>query len=219
MVNPVPFLDKKWAVVAERAESEVMAPVTAIFEAMLVATLVVIAVASVLGILFSRRVTGPITRLTKTMESLAAGQLDTEVEGTNGKDELGAMARAVEVFRAYGQKAVTLTEEQEAASIQRREERDEMMHGLQEAFGHVVDAAVDGDFSQRVTTQFPDPELNALAQSFNALVETVERGVGEAGRVLAALAETDLTLRVEGDFKGCVRQAQARHQRRRRQAR
>ncbi|MBU1175654.1 MAG: HAMP domain-containing protein, partial [Alphaproteobacteria bacterium] len=202
VVNPVPFLDKKWAVVAERAESEVMAPVTAIFQAMAIATLVVIAFATLMGILISRRVTKPLTRLTRTMEALAGGALDTEVAGTEGKDELGAMARAVEVFREYGKKVASLTEEQTATSEQRRAERAQMMDELQNAFGNVLNAAVNGDFSQRVTAQFPDPELNGLAQAFNTLVETVEAGIGEAGKVLAALADTDLTLRVQGDFKG-----------------
>src|SRR5690606_15415928 len=50
--------------------------------------------------------------------------------------------------------------------------------------------------------QFPDPELNALAGSVNNLVETVDRGLGETGEVLAALADTDLTQRMEGDYQG-----------------
>ena len=54
----------------------------------------------------------------------------------------------------------------------------------------------------RVETEFPDAELNALAQSVNDLVETVDRGIGETGEVLSALAETDLTQRVTGALSG-----------------
>ena len=203
---PVQFQGKRWAVVAERAESEVMASVGAIFQAMLIATVAVIVIASILGILISRRITNRVTRLTSTMEALASGKLETEVEGTDRGDELGAMARAVGVFREYGQKAVTLTEEQQTAAEQRNAERAEMMHGLQDAFGHVVQSAIDGDFSQRVNADFPDAELKALAEAFNSLVATVDRGIGETGSVLSALADTDLTKRVEGDFKGAFAQ-------------
>ena len=199
---PVQFQGERWAVVAERAESEVMASVGAIFQAMLIATAVVIVVASILGILISRRITNRVTRLTGTMEALAGGNLDAEVRGTEGHDELGAMARAVQVFRENAKKVAELTEEQQTASEQRLAERAEMMHGLQDAFGHVVQAAIEGDFSQRVRADFPDAELTALAEAFNSLVGTVDRGVGEAGRVLSALADTNLTMRVEGDFSG-----------------
>src|SRR5690606_35159212 len=50
--------------------------------------------------------------------------------------------------------------------------------------------------------QFPDAELNALAGSVNNLVETVDRGLGETGEVLAALADTDLTKRMDGEYQG-----------------
>ena len=68
--------------------------------------------------------------------------------------------------------------------------------------GEVVDAAIAGDFSRRVARSLADADLNALARLVNDLVETVDRGVGETGRVLAALADTDLTQRVEGQYQG-----------------
>ncbi|HEY0032640.1 MAG TPA: methyl-accepting chemotaxis protein, partial [Devosia sp.] len=74
------------------------------------------------------------------------------------------------------------------------------------AFGDVVDAAIAGDFSKRVDTRFSDSELNTLAGSVNSLVETVDRGLVATGKVLTALARTDLTQRVEGDFHGAFRQ-------------
>ena len=49
------------------------------------------------GWLFARGVSTPITRLTSGMNALAAGNLDVEVSGTEKSDELGQMARAVEV--------------------------------------------------------------------------------------------------------------------------
>jgi methyl-accepting chemotaxis protein len=76
------------------------------------------------------------------------------------------------------------------------------MRNLQRAFGQVVDAAVRGDFSRRVTADFPDAELNSLADSVNNLVETVDRGLSETGDVLSALAQTDLTQRVNGQYGG-----------------
>ena len=50
-----------------------------------------------------------------------------------------------------------------AASSERRRRARKMMAELQVAFGEVVDAAIAGDFSQRVDAEFPDAELNTLA--------------------------------------------------------
>ena len=199
---PISFLDRQWAVVAERAESEVLAPVAAIFQAMAIATLVVIVLATLTGIFVARRITKPIGSLTRTMREIADGELGSEIGGLERRDELGEMARTVEVFRENAIRVRDMTEE-EAARIERtREERALMMQDLQRAFGKVVDAAIAGDFSERVAAAFPDEELNALARSVNDLVETVDRGIGETGSVLAALADTNLTQRVNGSYQG-----------------
>ncbi len=48
-----------------------------------------------------------------------------------------------------------------------------------------------------------------MATSVNNLVETVDRGLVETGDVLAALARTDLTLQVQGDYRGAFAKLKA----------
>ncbi|MBU1307391.1 MAG: HAMP domain-containing protein [Alphaproteobacteria bacterium] len=199
---PITTPGQPWAAVAVMGRDEVLAPVSDMRNLMLAIGTGLLAVVGALGLWFSRRITKPITRLTGTMEALAKGQLDIEVKGAERSDELGAMARAVEVFRANGLKVTQMTEAEAARIIASQAERAAMMADLQRAFGHVVDAAIAGDFSKRVDASFPDAELNTLAGSVNALVETVDRGLGETGDVLAALADTDLTRRVQGQYEG-----------------
>ena len=153
--------------------------------------------------------TRPIAGITKNMKQLAEGDLETEIIGAGRKDEIGEMARAVEVFKENGQKVKQMTHAEVEAEQRRQEERARMMQELQSEFGAVVDAAIAGDFSQRVDTEFPDAELNALASSVNSLVETVDRGIGETGEVLAAVAETDLTRRVTGHYEGAFERLKA----------
>ena len=152
----------------------------------------------------ARTITKPIGRLTATMDKLAAGELSVEVEGTARRDEIGHMSRAVEIFRENGVKVAQLTQAEAVRIVDDQKARALMMTELQRAFGDVVDAAVAGDFSKRVETAFPDPELNSLASGVNNLVETVDRGIGETGDVLSALAKTDLTQRVTGDYHGAL---------------
>ena len=159
-------------------------------------------VLGVLGYVMSRLMMAAVPKLAQTMKAVAEGDYATEVPFIQQGNEIGEMARAVEVFRENGLKVSQMTEEERAASQRRRVERTDMMVALQAAFGEVVDAAIAGDFSKRVHAQFPDPELNALAGSVNNLVETVDRGISETGEVLAALADTNLTRRMVGDYQG-----------------
>src|SRR5690606_139784 len=73
---------------------------------------------------------------------------------------------------------------------------------LQREVEKVVAAAVAGDFTARLGTDYGSDDLNAFAHSVNDLVATVDRGLAETGTVLAALAEADLTQRMRGDYQG-----------------
>jgi methyl-accepting chemotaxis protein len=158
------------------------------------------------GVAIGWTITQPLKRITKIMRNLADGDLDAEVPFTSRTNELGEMARAVEVFRENGLRVNEMTEEEKMAAKQRAADRTQMMQELRVAFGEVVDAAVNGDFSKRVNSEFPDDELNQLAYGVNELVQTVDRGVTETGEVLAALANTDLTKRMSGDYNGAFLQ-------------
>jgi methyl-accepting chemotaxis protein len=71
-----------------------------------------------------------------------------------------------------------------------------------ESLTETVAAAGRGDFSKRIPTGYSQDNLNQLAATVNKLMVTIERGLGETGEVLAAVAGTDLTRRVEGDYEG-----------------
>jgi methyl-accepting chemotaxis protein len=199
---PVEFNGAHWAMVTTMSEDEAFAPVAEMRNMMLLVGGALLAAAAVVGFLFSRSISKPISRLTGTMGALAEGKLDVEVLGAGRSDEIGDMAKAVQVFKENALKVTEMTEGERTASVQRRAERTEMMQTLQKAFGEVVDAAIAGDFTKRVEAEFPDAELNALARGVNELVETVDRGMSETAEVLAALAHTDLTHRVQGDYQG-----------------
>ena len=162
----------------------------------------VLVVLGVAGFFVARLLLAPVPRLAKVMEAISGGDYDTVVPYVARSNEMGAMAKSVEVFRANGLKMTEMTEEERLASQRRRVERTDMMVALQAAMGEVVDAAIAGDFSKRVHAQFADPELNSLADSVNQLVETVDRGLTETGEVLARLAEADLTHRMTGNYQG-----------------
>ncbi|MEO6014810.1 MAG: methyl-accepting chemotaxis protein, partial [Devosia sp.] len=203
MIAAVPVAGSPgWVVAGLISKDEAFAPIVSLRNTMLLIGASLLAIAAALGLLFSRSLTKPLSRLTGTMKALAEGNLDAEITGVQRKDEIGEMARTVEVFRDNALKMNSMTDEERAASEHRRIERTDMMQSLQQSFGAVVDAAQQGDFTGRVEAEFPDKELNNIAASINNLVGTVDRGIAETGKVLAALAQTDLTHRVEGEYHG-----------------
>ena len=155
-----------------------------------------------IGFVASRLITRPIPKLAATMDVVAQGNYEVDVPFTDKGNEVGAMARAVEVFRENGLRVSQMTEAEAARIVADEEKRRLMMTELQAAFGEVVDAAVSGDFTKRVHAEFPDAELNSLAGSVNNLVETFDRSVAEVGEVLGAMADTDLTRRMTGEYEG-----------------
>jgi methyl-accepting chemotaxis protein len=207
-VQPLSFGGVDWAVAALESQADISAPSDGLRNSMLIIGLVLLALASVVSVLIARTITRPVSRLTAAMAEIADDQLDSAVPGLERSDELGAMAQAVEVFRANGLKMRDLRA-LEDGSNQERAAYASMMEALQHNIASVVAAALDGDFSQRVSTGFSDNKLNDLAGSVNDMLASVEHGIGETGVVLAALAQADLTLRMEGDYKGAFARLQA----------
>ncbi|MBU3077474.1 methyl-accepting chemotaxis protein [Sphingomonas quercus] len=156
----------------------------------------------IVWLVLAKIVLAPLRRMIAAMKTIASGCYDIEIVGADREDEIGAMARAIEVFRENGRSIAELNAAERVRLAQQAEDRALMMSDLQASFGKVVDAAIAGDFSPRVTERYTDAELNALARSVNQLVETIDLGLSETGSVLAALAETDLTRRVHRDFSG-----------------
>ena len=163
-----------------------------------------------LGIAFvtARSIVRPMLGMTTAMGDLSEDKLDTEVPGRERGDEIGSMAAAVEVFKQNAIKVREMNVAEEVRAGQTRE-RTHAMNELVSGLSSVVAAAVDGDFSHRIAADFKDEDLKGVATSVNDLVATVDRGVSDAGVVLTALAQTDLTERMGGDHKGAFAKLKA----------
>src|SRR5690606_32155134 len=190
-------------------QDAITAVVSETMNLLLIVSGVALAVMIALSLLASRLIARPIPVLSEVMGRIAQNEFEVEVPYTDRRNEVGDMARAVEVFRENGQKVAQMTEAEAARIVADEAARRAMMSELQASFGNVVDAAIAGDFSQRVEASFADAELNSLAGSVNELVETVDRGLKETAGVLGALANTDLTTRVMGHYEGAF--AQLKH--------
>ncbi|MCJ1887512.1 methyl-accepting chemotaxis protein [Pseudomonas sp. LA21] len=66
----------------------------------------------------------------------------------------------------------------------------------------LVNAAAAGDFSTRIAEEGKSGFLLNLTSGLNQLVETADKGLRDVTRMLSALAQGDLTQRIDADYQG-----------------
>jgi methyl-accepting chemotaxis protein len=93
------FKPWKWAVGSGLYLDDVRATFEKALSLYISISLAVLIVAGGLAYAVARSITGPLGRLTTTIQTIAGGDAKHEVDGTDRGDELGTMARATEVLR------------------------------------------------------------------------------------------------------------------------
>ncbi|WP_374654191.1 methyl-accepting chemotaxis protein [Dongia sp.] len=126
----------------------------------------------------------PIIRMTGIMTALADGKLDTDIPATGREDEIGAMARAVGVFRDNGRENERLRELQENERTRNDEALKAEMLQLTETLENEVRETV-GDISTQANKLTENAtllsrtasELRDMAMEVNQLVDATNRNV------------------------------------------
>lgn len=95
-----------------------------------------------LSLALARAMTRPLSRLEMQMRAIASGTTGEEIDGVTRRDEIGAMARALQVFRDNAREADALRRYQAEEETRRRSEKTAAMHALAESFESSVAAVV-----------------------------------------------------------------------------
>jgi methyl-accepting chemotaxis protein len=86
----------------------------------------------------------PMTRMTGVMTRLAGGTVEIEIPSLNRGDEVGAMARAVQIFRESAQQVKAMESAQAGLKLKAEEDRKAAMSrvadGFEQAIGKIVEA-------------------------------------------------------------------------------
>jgi methyl-accepting chemotaxis protein len=182
---------------------------------MTAAVLAGLILAGVLIVISRAAIVRPVLNLASDMRRLAAGQTDITVSGSGRADEIGEMAKSVEVFRQSGIERARL--EAEAAGFQ--QELDRKLRDMEAAFelaGREQKAVVDimakglsslagGDLSARIAVQVAS-DYAALKNDFNAAAAGLEDAIRTISDVASqigsgteeiAQASNDLSRRTE----------------------
>jgi methyl-accepting chemotaxis protein len=163
----------------------------------------------------SAKIAKPLINLSKTMEVLAQGSVDVEVKGAERKDEVGAMARSVQVFKDNALALRTAESAQQRASAETEAERrrnQEIAEAAAKEQSFVMEAIAggltrlsDGDLTYRLDQQFPEA-YKRLQSDFNGAITQLEEvvasivtaasGIGSGSDEIASAAD-DLSRRSE----------------------
>ncbi|WP_454718104.1 methyl-accepting chemotaxis protein [Caulobacter segnis] len=163
----------------------------------------------------SAKIAKPLINLSKTMEVLAQGSVDVEVKGAERKDEVGAMARSVQVFKDNALALRTAEAAQQRASAETEAERrrnQEVAEAAAKEQAFVMEAIAtgltrlsDGDLTYRLDQQFPEA-YKRVQNDFNGAIAQLEEAMGTivhaassigAGSDEIASAADDLSRRSE----------------------
>ncbi|WP_028795568.1 HAMP domain-containing methyl-accepting chemotaxis protein [Thalassobaculum salexigens] len=151
------------------------------------------------AILMARSITGPVGSLTESMGHLAEGDLNTEIPSTEAQDEIGRMARAVQVFKDNMIRTKELETEQAKLDARRQErasaleeaisefqtsigERLEKLRGVSEELGGSAETlrTVAGETKDRSSEVASISEqTSANVQSVSAAAEEMDSSFGE----------------------------------------
>ena len=148
------------------------------------------------------QVTAPIIRLTDAMRRLAERDWSVQLQESARADEIGDMARAVEVFKTAGQENERLQAEMETSRAGFEAERKAQEALLEQSIGRIVGAATEGDLRQRIDVAQLQGVMQRLGGGVNDLLATMERALADLGNMVGALAQGNLGHRIEGDYRG-----------------
>jgi methyl-accepting chemotaxis protein len=141
--------------------------------------------------LIGQGIAGPIARITASMQRIAAGDLDAAIPHAERRDEIGAMGRAVQVFRDGLLRANRLADEQSSEHAT-RERRARAIETINEKFQQRMATLVAQLASAATEMQATSATMTATAEETNNRSVAVASAAEEASvnvQTVASAAE------------------------------
>ncbi|WP_237371787.1 methyl-accepting chemotaxis protein [Rhizobium sp. SL42] len=170
--------------------------------------LIVLLIAATLIALLVRRIVGSLPRLTAVAERLASGQLETLVPDQERKNEIGALARAIKLFRESAIQKIEIERAAADAAAQGEKDRTEReiakaedARAVQDAVDCLADGLnklSDGDLTVRIDRTFAG-NLDRLRVDFNASVEKLSSTLSEIREETSGIEASSAEMRSATD--------------------
>ncbi len=180
---PLDFTGVRWIVAAGVDTEEAYASIAEMRNSSLVIALVTLALVLGVSILFTRSITARIASTTGAMRALADGDLSIAVPDAGRKDELGAMADALQIFKDNAGERQRLEEQQQADQAE-RERRAALIAEQIQAF--------DGSVGE-IITAFGEA-ATGLEGSAKSMIGSADEANRQSSTVAAAAEEASVNV-------------------------
>lgn len=134
-----------------------------------------------IALVVGRSITGPLQRLRRAMQRLADGEIEQAVPGTGRRDEIGDMARMVEVFRDNAIERARMTasrDEEQGAQLRRAATVERLVSSFRDGMGETI---------RSVARAVED--LNAVSVSLSGAAGNTLDQTGAASAAVAEAAQ------------------------------
>jgi len=197
-INLLKSVEDRVATDLQKTAADIESSAYAAFVALGVVTLVLLVVTVAVVLFIAAGITGPISEMTSRMRSLADGEKESDIPGTDRGDEIGSMAEAVLVFKDSMVRAERLGEsEKEAQKLraQRQNKVDEYISDFELTMMTVMEGMENADTVMKQTAD----EMNTGANETMSQATTVAAAAEEASvnvqTVASATEELSVSIR------------------------
>jgi len=161
--------------------------------------------AATAGIVFflARGITQPIASMTDVMHRLSGGDNTVEVNGAERRDEIGAIAQAVQVFKDNAIEMERMraerVEAEEKAKAQRKQEMNELAENFEAAVKGVVESVAASAHQMESTAQSMASSSEQTSQQSVAVAGASEEAAGNIQTVASASEELSSSIKEIGN--------------------
>lgn len=178
---PVTFHGTKWAMVTEISKDEVLTRFNEIHYISIACSLTILFIIGLISMWYSRRLTNPIKDMVDAMKVLADGNNSVSVPSLERHDEIGDMAKAVQVFKENAMEMERMEAEAEKNKARAEDDRRATMNRLAD------------DFDKRTSSVIMSltSASHQMQQTAERMTDASERTSEISSAVAAAATEAD----------------------------
>ncbi|CAA7622156.1 Methyl-accepting chemotaxis sensory transducer (fragment) [Magnetospirillum sp. SS-4] len=170
----MPFYDSEWTIVVEQEADELLAPLYSALFDVAAFSMVLLTLAGFGGYAIISAISKSLRHMTDGMHRIVNGDYSVSVIGIDRKDEVGEMARALDIFKGNAIEREQLRTAQEV-----RNRQDEARLAQMQSAAQAFDTAVNGVMRAVAV------EVNGIETSARTLADTA-RNASEGGQAIFA---------------------------------
>lgn len=171
--------------------------------------------ALVLGIIISKSITKPISKLVDYADRLALGDIDIDIK-VSSKDEVGILMssfkKMTENIKENAQAAEMIAKGNLNLNITEKSDKDvlgksiklviDTLNKLENEINKLTQAAVNGNLSLRGNMEAFNGGYKSIVEGINSTLDAIIEPIAEASNVLKEISNGNLHIHVEGNYKG-----------------